>query len=84
MLSGGQRKAYWSVHSFIYPENLSGEFPGSTMDKNSPATGEDMGLIPGPGRRHMLQSNEAQAPRARTLQQDMPLRKAMKTQSSQK
>ena len=43
-----------------------------------------MGLIPGPGRSHMLQSNEAQAPRARTLQQDMPLRKAMKTQSSQK
>ena len=54
------------------------------MDKNSPATGEDMGLIPGSGRNHMLQSNEAQAPRACTLQQDMPLRKAMKTQSSQK
>ena len=80
---GGRRKAHWSTRSFIYPENLFGEFPGSTVDKNSP-TGEDMGLIPGPGRNHMLQSNEARAPRACTLQQDVPPRKAMKAQSSQK
>ena len=33
------------------------DFPGSTADRNTPADAGDAGLIPGPGRLHMLQSN---------------------------
>ena len=33
------------------------DFPGDTVDKNPPATAGDTGLIPGPGRSHMPQSN---------------------------
>ena len=29
-------------------------FPGGIVDKNPPANAGDMGLIPGPGRLHML------------------------------
>ena len=36
-------------------------FPGDPMVKNPPANAGDMSLIPGPGRIHMLQSNQAQA-----------------------
>ena len=32
-------------------------FPGGTVVKNPPASAGDMGLIPGPGRSHMLWSN---------------------------
>ena len=32
-------------------------YPGGTVDKNPPANGGDMGLIPGPGRFHMPWSN---------------------------
>ena len=35
---------------------LSTEFPGSTVDKNLPASAGDTGLILGPGRFHTLQS----------------------------
>ena len=38
-------------------------FPGSLVFKNTPANAGDMGSIPGPGRSHMPQSNEACAPR---------------------
>ena len=31
--------------------------PGGTMVKNPPARARDTGLIPGPGRSHMPQSN---------------------------
>ena len=33
------------------------DFPGGTVVKNPPAIAGDMGLSPGPGRSHMLQSN---------------------------
>ncbi|XP_054944575.1 protein lin-52 homolog isoform X2 [Physeter macrocephalus] len=33
------------------------DFSGSTVVKNPPANAEDMGLIPGPGRSHMLRSS---------------------------
>ena len=33
------------------------DFPGGTVVKNLPANAGDMGLIPGPGRSHMPQSN---------------------------
>ena len=32
-------------------------FPGGAVVKNLPANAGDMGLIPGPGRSHMLRSN---------------------------
>ena len=32
-------------------------YPGGTVDKNPPANGGDMDLIPGPGRFHMPWSN---------------------------
>ena len=35
------------------------DFPGDTVDKNPPANAGDTGLIPGPGRFHMPQSNWA-------------------------
>ena len=38
-----------------------GDFPGGTVDKNLPANAGDTGLIPGPGRFLMPQSNQAQA-----------------------
>ena len=33
------------------------DFPGGTVVKNPPASAGDSGLILGPGRSHMLQSN---------------------------
>ena len=44
-----------------YPvyKNYLRDFPGGPVFKNSPANARDMGLIPGPGRSHMLQSKEA-------------------------
>ena len=33
------------------------DFPGGPLVKNPPANGEDMGLIPGPARFHMLQGD---------------------------
>ena len=33
------------------------DFPGGAVVKNPPAKAGDTGLIPGPGRSHMLQSN---------------------------
>ena len=64
------------------------DFPGGAVVKNPPANAENMGLIPGLGRSHMLQSNEARAPqllspcatttealtpRGHALQQEKPL-----------
>ena len=34
----------------------TGDFPGGAVVKNPPANAGDKGLIPGPGRSHMLQS----------------------------
>ena len=36
---------------------ISRDFPGGTVAKNPPASVEDTGLIPGPGRFHMTWSN---------------------------
>ena len=33
------------------------DFPGGPVDKNPPASAENTGSIPGPGRSHMLQSS---------------------------
>ena len=38
------------------------DFPGGAVVKNPPANAGDMGLIPGPGRSHMLRSNSAHVP----------------------
>ena len=43
------------VNSTIY--KMDWDFPGGTVVKNLLASAGDMGLIPGPGRSHMLQSN---------------------------
>ena len=43
--------------------NLVLEFPGSPVIENLPANAGFMGSIPGLGRFHMAQSNQAQAPR---------------------
>ena len=43
----------------IFPNILKRfwDFPGGTEGKNPPANAGDGGLIPGPGRSHMAQSN---------------------------
>ena len=46
------------LHYPVY-KNYLRDFPGGPVFKNSPADAGDTGLIPGPGRSHMLQSNEA-------------------------
>ena len=38
-------------------KNVQLYFPGGSVVKNPPANAGDMGLIPDPGRSHMLQSN---------------------------
>ena len=42
---------YWHKNRNIW------NFPGGAVGKNPPANAGDMGLIPGPGRFHMLRSN---------------------------
>ena len=46
-------------HTYLcvtYAASVS-DFPGSPLVKNSPVNAEDTGLIPAPGRSHMLRSN---------------------------
>ena len=38
-------------------KSLSKDFPGAPVVKNPPAKAEDIGLIPSPGRSHMLHGN---------------------------
>lgn len=38
------------------------DFPGNIVERNPPVSKGDVDLIPGLGRSHMLQSNEAQVP----------------------
>ena len=40
-----------------YKINTCRDFPGGAVVKNQPANAGDTGLIPGPGRSHMPQSN---------------------------
>ena len=42
-------------------------FPGCSVVKNPPAIAGDMGLIPGLGRSHILQSNQAREPQLLSL-----------------
>ena len=41
----------------IKSKKLEQDFTGGPMDKNPPANAGNMGLIPDPGRSHMLQHN---------------------------
>ena len=43
------------------------DFPGGSVVKNLPANAGDMGSSPGPGRSHMLQSNQAHVPQLLSL-----------------
>ena len=43
-----------------------GNFPGGAVVKNPPANTGDTGLSPGPGIRHMPQSNKARVPQRAT------------------
>lgn len=40
------------------------DLPGGTVDKNLPANSGDMASVPGPGRFHILRSNQTPAPTA--------------------
>ena len=50
----------------IFKDQILG-FPGGAVVKNPPANAGAMGSIPGPGRSHMPQSNEACAPQLLSL-----------------
>ena len=43
------------------------DLPDDALDKSLPANARDMGLIPGLGRFHMLQSNQARVPQLLSL-----------------
>ena len=59
-------------------ERVFRDFSGGPVDKNPPASAEDTGSIPGPGRSHMPQSNSVlvlqrltpMQPRAHALEQE--------------
>ena len=48
-------------------KNSAQGFPGSAVVENLPANAGDVGSIPGPGRSHVLWSNEARAPQLLSL-----------------
>ena len=48
-------------------KELTPDFPGGRVVKNPSAIERDRGSSPGPGRSHMLQSNEARAPQLLSL-----------------
>ena len=45
------------VRMAIIKKSTNRDFPGGAVDKNLPAIAGDMGLIPGPGRSHVLWSS---------------------------
>ena len=47
----------WRIHGIASIKYISPCFPGGSVVKNLPALAGDTGLIPDPGRSHMLQSN---------------------------
>ena len=60
--SGGAHWWYFStpkIHKTFESRIWHRDFPGGPVVKNLPAKAGDMGSIPGPGRFHMPQSNEA-------------------------
>ena len=52
------------------------DFPGGPVVRNPPANAGDMGLIPDPGRSHVLQGNKACAPQLENSPHSRQLKKA--------
>ena len=48
---------FFSLIKDIHQTPTRRGFPGGSVVKNPPANAGDTGLIPGPGRSHMLRSN---------------------------
>ena len=53
-----------------------GDFPGGTVERNLPASAGDTGSVPGLGRSHIWQGNEAWAPQAESSPCSLQLEKA--------
>ena len=47
----------WNQYNIVKQLYLPWGFPGGAVVKNPPANAGDTGLIPGPGKSHMLRSN---------------------------
>ena len=54
----------------------AGDFPGGTVERNLPASAGDTGLVPGLGRSHIWQGNEAWVPQAESSPRSLQLEKA--------
>ena len=79
-------KLLWFYSTELHPWNSLKKWrqdvPGGPVVKNPPDNARNMGLVPGPGRPHMLQGNSAHvpqplklmSPRAHAPQQEKPLR----------
>ena len=51
------KESSWKLTPMDIKTYTKQDFPGGAVVKNPPANAGDVGLIPGPGRSHMLQSN---------------------------
>ena len=64
--AGGPSHRGWASSNlqkaWVEQKAEKGDFPGGPLVQNPPANAGDMGLIPGPGRFHVLQGNEANTP----------------------
>ena len=56
-----------SLHGFEVKKTDLTDFPGGPVVKNPPANAEGMGSVPGWGRFHVLQSNQACTPQLLSL-----------------
>ena len=56
-LSTFSSKKLFPGSTYINAKNIALAYLGGSVIKNPPANAEDTGLIPGPGRFHMLPSN---------------------------
>ena len=56
-LSTFSSKKLFPGSTYINAKNIALAYLGGSVIKNPPANAEDTGLIPGPGRSHMLPSN---------------------------
>ena len=56
-----QRHSSWhpKAITMVTSKTTDQDFPGDAVHRNLPASAGDMGLIPSPGRFHMLQSSQA-------------------------
>ena len=72
---------FWRDRRF---KSFEQDFPAGAVDENPPASARDVGLIPGPGRVHMPQSNEAQAPQILKPECLEPLLHSKKSHSNEK